>query len=90
MPHYRKERQAPVLFHQQEMIYQVMLHIINQDIPQKVINNPAPEWQPYSNKVTENGNIINDIHPDKQGNKIKVPRRPILVNIEQLKQEIPF
>jgi len=38
----------------------------------------------------ENGNIIHDIHPDKQGNKVKVPRRPVVVNIEQLRQEIPF
>lgn len=42
----------------QEMIYQVMMHIVNQDIPKTVINNPAVEWQPFANKVIENGNIV--------------------------------
>ena len=35
----------------QEMIYQVMQHIVRQDIPQIVINNPEPVWYPYSNRV---------------------------------------
>ena len=39
----------------QEMIYKVMERIINQDIPKNVINNPAYEWAPFSNKVTQNG-----------------------------------
>lgn len=38
----------------QEMIYSVMKHIINQTIPQKVINNPNAEWQVGENKVFEN------------------------------------
>lgn len=42
----------------QEMIYKVMEHIINQDIPQVVINNPEYEWEPYSNKVTKNGEAV--------------------------------
>ena len=42
----------------QEMIYKVMERIINQDIPQKVINNPALEWAPFSNQVFENGKPI--------------------------------
>ncbi len=42
----------------QEMIYKVMERIINQDIPEKVINNPKLIWAPYSNKVTENGKEI--------------------------------
>ena len=37
----------------QEMIYQVMQRIINQEIPKVVINNPDYEWAPYSNKVTK-------------------------------------
>ena len=37
----------------QEMIYKVMEHIINQDIPEVVINNPEYEWAPFSNKVTK-------------------------------------
>jgi hypothetical protein len=40
----------------QEMIYKVMEHIINQDIPKTVINNPEVLWAPYSNKVTKDGN----------------------------------
>jgi len=43
----------------QHMIYKVMLHIINQDIPGKVINNPAYIWKPFSNKVLENNLEIN-------------------------------
>ena len=39
----------------QEMIYEVMLHIVRQDIPQDVINNPEVLWYPYSNRV-EGGN----------------------------------
>jgi hypothetical protein len=39
----------------QEMIYKVMEHIINQDIPKIIINNPEYEWAPFSNKVTKAG-----------------------------------
>ncbi|TVQ15062.1 MAG: hypothetical protein EA361_06510 [Bacteroidetes bacterium] len=39
----------------QEMIYQVMLRIIQQDIPQMVINNPEVQWNPYENIVTRDG-----------------------------------
>ena len=42
----------------QEMIYKVMERIINQDIPEKVINNPNLVWAPFSNKVYENGKEI--------------------------------
>jgi hypothetical protein len=42
----------------QEMIYRVMLRIINQDIPKIVINNPDYEWAPYSNKVTKGSELI--------------------------------
>ncbi len=42
----------------QDMIYKVMEHIINQDIPEVVINNPEVEWAPYSNKVTRDGNVM--------------------------------
>ena len=42
----------------QQMIYKVMQHIINQDIPAKVINNPAYLWKPYSNKVLEKNQEI--------------------------------
>jgi hypothetical protein len=42
----------------QKMIYKIMLRIINQDIPEKVVNNPAVQWNPFTNKVFENGKEI--------------------------------
>lgn len=42
----------------QKMIYNIMQHIINQDIPSKVINNPAYIWKPWSNQVLENNVVI--------------------------------
>ena len=39
----------------QQMIYDVMLHIINQDIPDSVIDNPALQWNPATNKVYRDG-----------------------------------
>jgi hypothetical protein len=42
----------------QKMIYRVMERIIFQDIPQKVINNKAYNWDPFTNKVYENGKEI--------------------------------
>jgi hypothetical protein len=39
----------------QEMIYQVMLHIINQDIPEAIINNPDLQWNIKSNVVYKDG-----------------------------------
>jgi hypothetical protein len=43
----------------QDMIYNVMLHIINQDIPKEVINSKDYEWAPFSNKVTKGGVVVN-------------------------------
>jgi len=42
----------------QRMIYQVMLRIIDQSIPQDVINNKIYQWNPYSNKVYKDGKEI--------------------------------
>jgi hypothetical protein len=39
----------------QNLIYEVMLRIISQDIPDSVINNPAVQWNPVSNKVYREG-----------------------------------
>lgn len=47
----------------QKMIYAVMKHIINQDIPEVVINNPAVQWNPLENQVFENGKNI-DFTPE--------------------------
>jgi len=42
----------------QEMIVKVMERIINQDIPEAVINDPDYEWYPFSNKVMQNRNAV--------------------------------
>lgn len=42
----------------QEMIYQVMLHIINQDIPGEVINSPDYDWNPIGNTLYKEGNKL--------------------------------
>ncbi len=41
----------------QEMIYQIMQHIVRQDIPDQVVNNAENLWQPYSNR------LMSDIKP---------------------------
>ncbi len=47
----------------QEMLYKVMLRIINQDIPREVINNPEYKWNPHTNEVFENGQQV-DFEPE--------------------------
>lgn len=42
----------------QNLIYQVMLRIINQDIPDSVINNPLFQWNPVTNKLFRDGKEI--------------------------------
>ena len=42
----------------QRMIYTVMKRIITQEIPQRVVNNPAVDYAPISNKVYENSKEI--------------------------------
>ncbi|HNY02775.1 MAG TPA: hypothetical protein PKG48_09325 [Bacteroidales bacterium] len=42
----------------QKMIYQVMLRIIQQDIPDSVINNPAFQWNPFTNKMFRDGKEV--------------------------------
>jgi len=55
----------------QEMIYKVMERIINQDIPEKVINNPNLLWMPYANKVFESNKEISCLaEPDKRYQQI--------------------
>ncbi len=41
-----------------EMLYQVMLRIINQDIPLEVINNQDYVWNPYSNELWKDGQPV--------------------------------
>ena len=42
----------------QKMIYEVMLHIIHQTIPDSVIDNPSLQWNPFTNKIFRNGKEI--------------------------------
>jgi len=42
----------------QEMIYQVMQRIIDQSIPEMVINNPEYTWKPISNSVQKEGTEV--------------------------------
>ena len=42
----------------QEMIYQVMERIVTQEIPAAVVNNPAYDWAPVSNRVWRDGKEV--------------------------------
>jgi len=42
-------------FEKQKMIYNVMLRIINQEIPQEVINKNEFTWDPIANKIYKDG-----------------------------------
>ena len=44
----------------QRMIYQVMRRIIDQSIPECVINNPDYDWNPFTNTVTQEGKEVNE------------------------------
>jgi hypothetical protein len=51
----------------QKMIYEVMLRIIDQSIPDSVINNPAYQWNPVTNKLFKAGKeIAATLEPDKR------------------------
>lgn len=51
----------------QRMVYRVMQRIIDQSIPEKVINNGALSWNPFSNQVFENGTELSvSAEPDKR------------------------
>ena len=45
-------------FQRQRMIYQVMLRIISQQIPEIVINNPQYSWNPFANTVYKHGRKV--------------------------------
>jgi len=47
----------------QRMIYELMLKIINQEVPAAVINNPGVEWKPFSNQVITT-NVSAEPEPD--------------------------
>ena len=49
-----------------EMLYQVMLRIINQDIPEEVINSGEYQWNPYTNELWKDSQQIS---PTKEGTR---------------------
>lgn len=49
---------GPQGLERQQMIYQVMKRIIDQSIPEKVINSDKYQWNPFINEVKENGNPV--------------------------------
>ncbi len=49
-----------------EMLYQVMLNIINQDIPKQVINNADYTWNPYTNELWKDGEAV---EPEPEGTR---------------------
>ncbi len=48
----------------QRMVYQVMKRIVDQTIPQQVINSDKYTWKPISNTISENGNSVNVVSED--------------------------
>ena len=61
----------PNAHEKQEMIYQVMLRIIRQEIPECVINNESYVWAPYSNTVSkDNKEIQTTREPDTRYQQI--------------------
>jgi hypothetical protein len=46
-------------FEKQKTIYEIMKRIITQEIPDVVINNNKYKWNPFENKVYDNGKEIN-------------------------------
>lgn len=68
----------------QRMIYTVMKHIINQDIPQAVVNNAKVDYAPLSNKVYEGDNEITaKAEPDTR-------YAMLLGNFKALQKEDPY
>jgi hypothetical protein len=56
----------PDNFKKQQMIYKVMLDIVEQTIPKQVINNPEYDWNPYTNVLTKDGKKV-DAVPEGAG-----------------------
>ena len=61
--HYGKVDGLP----KQQMVYSVMKHIINQSIPEMVINNADYQWNPTDNKVLKDGKEVTfTAEPDRR------------------------
>jgi len=57
----------------QKMIYKVMERIIDQSIPQIVINNPNYDWNPFTNIVTPSKEINKDFPLAENNQKLNSP-----------------
>ena len=69
----------------QEMIYQVMLRIIRQEIPDCVVNSDQYLWAPYSNTATP---INEEIHNSKFLTQNSYSRYQQIINIFHAAQQI--
>jgi len=68
----------------QEMLYNVMLRIINQDIPKQVINNPDYQWNPITNELFLDGQPV-------QGDPEDMRRyKHLLANFKALRNVDPY
>ena len=67
-----------------EMLYQVMLRIINQDIPRDVINSDRYLWNPFSNEVWDGDTKV---EPEPEGS---IRYQHLLSNFQALQQIDPY
>jgi len=71
----------------QKIIYQVMKRIINQEIPQEVINTNEYLWNPYENKLSKNGkNVEFKPEPDVRYDHL----RKNFIAVKNIDQYYPF
>jgi acid stress-induced BolA-like protein IbaG/YrbA len=68
----------------QKIIYEVMKRIINQEIPAQVINSDKYLWNPFENKITENGKEI------KVNAEDNIRYQTLLTNFKALKEMDPY
>ncbi len=54
---------GPDNMEKQRIIYKIMMHIVEQTIPQQVINNPEYDWAPYANTITKGG-VTEEVKPE--------------------------
>lgn len=67
-----------------EMLYQVMLRIINQEIPQDVINSNDYQWNPFSNETWKEGTKV-ELKPE---NNVRYAH--LLNNFRAIKKTDPY
>ncbi len=87
----------------QDMIYNVMKHIINQTIPEKVINSGEYDWNPMENKAYQAGNevqlsaepdtryqqILNNFHANKKADEYYTDYNTFIKRAFSGSKEIP-